>query len=94
MEQNDSLMSRPLLLANIDDLINSKVKYDYGFQIYEALIHVWATREAQRQKLHGAVFNELVEKIPEVSKAAAYELYENLANNAACVTTQHPYGHE
>lgn len=49
MENNDSLMSRPLLLANIDDLINSKVKYDYGFQIYEALINVWATREAQRQ---------------------------------------------
>lgn len=62
MEQNDSLMSRPLLLANIDDLINSKVKYDYGFQIYKALIHVWATREAQRQKLHGAAFDDLVEK--------------------------------
>lgn len=88
MEQNDSLMSRPLLLANIDDLINSKVKYDYGFQIYEALIHVWATREAQRQKLHGADFDDLVEKIPEVSKAAAYELYENLANNAACNMTK------
>lgn len=60
--KNDSLMSRPLLLANIDDLINSKVKYDYGFQIYEALIHVWATREAQRQKLHGAAFDDLVKK--------------------------------
>ena len=88
MEKIDSLMSRPLLLANIDDLINSKVKYDYGFQIYEALIHVWATREAQRQKLHGAVFDNLVKKIPEVSKAAAYELYENLANNAACNMTK------
>jgi len=88
MENNDSLMSRPLLLANIDDLINSKVKYDYGFQIYEALINVWATREAQRQKLHGALFENLVKKIPEVSKAAAYELYENLANNAACNMTK------
>lgn len=85
MEQNDSLMSRPLLLANIDALIDSKVKYDYGYQIYEALIHVWAVREADRQRLHGNEAEKLVEQIPEVSKAAAFELYKNLANNAACV---------
>lgn len=84
MKQNESLMSRPLLLSNIDYLIDSKTKFDFTFQIYDALIETWAKREALRQGLHGMDADKLVNQIPIVSKAAALELYKNLANNEAC----------
>lgn len=88
IEQNDSLMSRPLLIANIDNLIDSERKYRYGFQIYEALIESWATREADRQKLYGKDKENFVRQIPMISKDAAFLLYENLDNNTACTMSK------
>lgn len=88
IEQNDSLMSRPLLIANIDNLIDSERKYRYGFQIYEALIESWATREADRQKLYGKDKENFVKQIPMISKDAAFLLYENLDNNTTCTMSK------
>lgn len=88
IELNDSLMSRPLLLSNIDDLINSKDRYKYGFQIYQALIKSWLEREARRQKLYGADKLKFISQIPLISKAAAFTLYKNLNNNPSCTMTK------
>lgn len=85
---NDSLMSRPLLLSNIDDLINSKDRYKYGFQIYQALIKSWLERESRRQKLYGADKLKFVSQIPLISKAAAFTLYKNLDKNPSCTMTK------
>lgn len=85
---NDSLMSRPLLLSNIDDLINSKDRYKYGFQIYQALIKSWLDRESRRQKLYGADKEKFISQIPLISKAAAFTLYKNLDNNPSCTMTK------
>jgi hypothetical protein len=46
IKKSPSLMERPLLLSFIDDLLASKKKYEYAYEVYESLIEKWISREA------------------------------------------------
>lgn len=46
IEKCPDLMVRPMLLANIDILLeNDKIEYKYAYEIYEALVYKWIDRE-------------------------------------------------
>jgi hypothetical protein len=75
-------MSRPLLIANIDALINTQTEFEFSFQIYDALIEEWASREARRQGLHGEQASKFVAQIFEISEAASRVFYEKRANKS------------
>jgi hypothetical protein len=40
-----SLTARPMLLAHIDDLVESNLKINYSFELYEEMIEAWLKRE-------------------------------------------------
>ena len=51
VQQSPELMVRPMLLANIDDLLEDEQRsYTYTHEIYEVLINKWLDREAGRKE--------------------------------------------
>lgn len=50
VEQSPSLMVRPMLLNNIDDLLASDREYEKTYQVYEELINRWIAREALKYR--------------------------------------------
>ena len=39
------LTARPMLLAHVDDLINTKQEYHYAYELYAAMVKAWIERE-------------------------------------------------
>jgi hypothetical protein len=48
VKQSPNLMVRPMLLSYIDDLLESRQKFESTCQVYKYLIDKWIEREAQR----------------------------------------------
>jgi hypothetical protein len=64
-----NLSVRPMLLAHVEDLINSNHKIQYSFELYEEMVDAWLTRE------QGFVPN--VEDLRNFSERLAVNLYSN-----------------
>ncbi len=75
VKQSPSLMLRPMLLAYIDDLLESTTKYKYTFQIYEELVLKWISREANR--IESKRKDEFRENLFNFSAIVAVEIYKN-----------------
>lgn len=55
------LTVRPMLLANIEDLLGSSLNYKYSVQVYEAMIEAWLRREGPFvNPAHLRIFSELL----------------------------------
>ena len=50
VENSHKLMSRPMLLSYLDDLVTDDKKYQFSYQIYETLIEKWLIRESEKWK--------------------------------------------
>ncbi len=75
VNQSPSLMLRPMLLAYIDDLLESTTNYKYVFQIYEELVLKWISREANRIEKERA--EEFRENLSDFSLIVAKKIYQN-----------------
>jgi len=73
--QSPSLMLRPMLLAYIDDLLDSTSKFMYTFQIYEELILKWISREADR--IVSSDREDFIENLSQFSRITAITIYKN-----------------
>lgn len=51
VDKAPNLMVRPMLLAYIDDLLDSRRAYDYSYQVYEEMVSKWIEREAARVEI-------------------------------------------
>jgi len=72
--QSPSLMLRPMLLAYIDDLLESTARYRYVFQIYEELVLKWISREANR--IESERIDEFRENLSDFSSVVALKIYQ------------------
>jgi len=68
IEKVPNLKVRPMLLANIPELINSKIEINFSFQIYEIMVENWLKREK------GWIKEEYLRKF---SEKLAFNLYLN-----------------
>lgn len=75
ISQSPNLMLRPMLLAYIEDLLESSTKYKYTYQIYEELIVKWISREADR--VESTREDQFRENLNKFSSIIAREIYKN-----------------
>lgn len=67
VEKSPKLMVRPMLLANIDDLIKREYPYQYPHHIYEEMVERWIQRERVDSK----------EELRKFSKELALDIYNS-----------------
>lgn len=60
VEKSPDLMVRPMLLANIHDLMKRKSPYVHTFEIYEELVTQWIQRERLKDKKELRRFSEVI----------------------------------
>lgn len=72
VKKSPNLMVRPMLLNYIEDLTGVQNQYQFSFQIYDKLIHKWASREANRQKENKEFYRD---QIVEFSRSIAVVFY-------------------
>ncbi|MCK4765446.1 MAG: leucine-rich repeat domain-containing protein [Candidatus Aminicenantes bacterium] len=65
VDKSPDLMVRPMLLANIDDLLTRKEPYQYTCQVYEEMVQRWLQRERVEDK----------EELRKFSEAVAVDMY-------------------
>ena len=78
-EKSPNLVVRPMLLSYIEELVDSNKEFEFSFQIYEALIENWITRESRKPKISSRYGNEENFKnlLYQFSQELAINLYEN-----------------
>lgn len=79
VKTSPNLMMRPMLLANIEDLVIKDKSYKFSYQIYETLIEKWIYREANKagiKEKHGSK-EEFKKKLKKFSQDLAIILYQN-----------------
>lgn len=76
VQKAPNLMVRPMLLKNLDYLIEEQPNYQYMFLIYEQLLKAWIMREAKKRSLEseGTVFFEDMYKFV---RLIALDMYRN-----------------
>lgn len=67
VEKSPDLMVRPMLLANIHDLLERRKPYKHTFEIYEEMVERWIQRERVKDKAELRKFSEVI----------ARDMYEN-----------------
>jgi hypothetical protein len=67
VEKSPDLMVRPMLLANINDLLERREPYEYTYEIYEEMVQRWINRENVKDK----------EELRKFSEAVAVDMYNN-----------------
>ncbi|MCX6579992.1 MAG: leucine-rich repeat domain-containing protein [Candidatus Aminicenantes bacterium] len=65
--KSPDLMVRPMLLANIEDLLAGRKNYRYTYEIYEEMVERWIKRERVKDKTELRKFSEVI----------ARDMYEN-----------------
>jgi len=65
--KSPDLMVRPMLLANIEDLLAGRKNYRYTYEIYEEMVERWIKREQVKDKAELRKFSEVI----------ARDMYEN-----------------
>jgi len=74
IERASLLMVRPMLLAHIDDLLDSDDKFEYSYQIYEQMVERWIEREANKKGIKESKKNSFRKELRKFSEEIAYEL--------------------
>jgi len=75
IRQCPNLMIRPMILANIDDLVKNEKLFTFTYQIYDIIIQKWIERESYRFDLN--VRENFKESLHEFSRAVALDIYNN-----------------
>ena len=75
VENSPNLMVRPMLLAYIDYLVDSKKTFTTTYQIYETLIEKWIVREAVKRKYESTTREKLKNDLHSFSNLVAIEIY-------------------
>ncbi len=76
VRNSHKLMSRPMLLSYLDDLVLEEKNYRFSFQIYETLIEKWLTRESEKWKRNDEQ-EKFRESLRQLARATALQIYEN-----------------
>lgn len=71
------LMVRPMLLNYIDFLVEDNKKYSNAYQIYDALVHKWLEREADKRKYDKDGRERFKKNLYSYSQQVALKIYEN-----------------
>lgn len=77
VEASPKLMVRPMLLAYIDYLVDSKQIFATTYQIYETLIEKWIEREANKRKNENTTREKFKDDLYVFSKQTALTIYRN-----------------
>lgn len=77
VEASPKLMVRPMLLAYIDYLVDSKEKFETTYQIYETLIEKWIEREAKKRKNESTTRDKFRKDLYEFSMQISLTIYKN-----------------
>ncbi|MCX6276584.1 MAG: formylglycine-generating enzyme family protein, partial [Bacteroidetes bacterium] len=76
VENSPNLMVRPMLLAYIDYLVDSKKIFATTYQIYETLIEKWIDREAVKRKYESTSREKFKNDLHSFSNFVAIEIYK------------------
>ncbi|MGE5342502.1 MAG: leucine-rich repeat domain-containing protein [Candidatus Omnitrophota bacterium] len=60
VDRSPDLMVRPMLLANIDDLLKKRREYRYSYEIYEEMVERWIQRERVKDKDELRTFSRII----------------------------------
>ena len=75
VDNTPKIMVRPMVLANIDDLINNKQSYAHAHEIYQGIIDSWIEREGEKfsdEKRRAKFKSDLLQ----FSERLALDMYE------------------
>lgn len=73
-----NLVARPMLLDNIDIIINERKNFNYECEIYETLIQAWIKRESKKQQNRTNTKESFEDEMNNFISLAAKHAYENL----------------
>lgn len=76
VKSSHKLMSRPMLLSYLDDLVSEEKNYRFSYQIYETLIEKWLIRESEKWKKSDAQ-EEFRRNLRQLAHATALQIYQN-----------------
>jgi hypothetical protein len=83
VEKSPDLMVRPMLLANIEDLLERKKPYEHTYDIYEEMVQRWIDRERVKDKKELRRFSEVI----------ARDMYENQQARGGLYIDKEEIGH-
>jgi len=76
VQNSHKLMSRPMLMSYLDDLVMYDRKYDYSYQIYETLIEKWLDRESKKWKKSDQQ-QQFRDNLLKLAHETALQIYKN-----------------
>ncbi len=76
VKNSHKLMSRPMLMSYLDDLVLEEKTYRFSHQIYETLIEKWLIRESEKWKKSEAQ-ERFRNSLRQLARKTALQIYEN-----------------
>ncbi len=80
IDNSHKLMSRPMLLSYLDDLVIDEKAYEFSHQIYETLIEKWLIRESEKWK-KSAEQEAFRNNLRKLARETALHIYQNWQSN-------------
>ncbi|MEK6968720.1 MAG: hypothetical protein AABX51_08930 [Nanoarchaeota archaeon] len=80
VKNSHKLMSRPMLLSYLNDLVIDEKKYQFSYQIYETLVEKWLIRESEKWK-KGDEQKQFKENLHKLASETAMHIYQNWQTN-------------
>ncbi len=82
VKNSHKLMSRPMLLSYLDDLVLEEKNYRFSHQIYETLIEKWLVRESEKWKKSEAR-EQFRNSLRQLARETALQIYQNWLSEGA-----------
>ncbi|MCA9733620.1 MAG: formylglycine-generating enzyme family protein [Deferribacteres bacterium] len=76
VRNSHKLMSRPMLLSYLDDLVLEENGYAFSYQIYETLIEKWLIRESEKWRIDNEQ-ERFRTNLRKLSRETALQIYQN-----------------
>ncbi len=76
VKNSHKLMSRPMLLSYLDDLLLEEKEYQFSYQIYETLIKKWFRRESEKWKKTDER-PQFIDSLQRFTRKTALQIYRN-----------------
>ncbi len=77
VNNSHKLMSRPMLMSYLDDLVKDEKKYQFSYQIYEKLIERWLIRESEKWRENQEKQEQFRTNLLRLARETALEIYQN-----------------
>ncbi len=82
VENSHKLMSRPMLLSYLDDLVMEDRAYRFSYEIYETLIEKWLIRESEKGDRNNRAEQEKFRaNLRQLARQTALRIYQNWQTN-------------